>query len=178
VDDSSRDLAQGAKTMTKFDVKATVEELESGTLPDWIAQHLKQYIDSGGSEGHYFDATTVGGSGIVPSLLLTTVGRRSGKRTTMPLFYGTCDAGYVVIASKGGADTQPAWFHNLCAAPDVEIQVGPERFAVRARIAEGAEREALWAQMEAAYPPYRDYQARTTRRIPVVVLERAPESGK
>jgi len=163
--------------MTKFDVKATVDELESGTLPAWIARHLAQYLESGGREGHYFDATTVGGSGLVPSLLLTTVGRRSGRRTTMPLFYGTCDSGYVVIASKGGAQTQPAWYLNLCAAPDVEIQVGPERFAVRARTAEGVEREALWAQMEAVYPPYRDYQARTARTIPVVVLERTPHGN-
>jgi len=159
--------------MTKFDVTETVKELEGGKVPDWINAHLKQYLESGGREGHYFDATAYGGKGLVPSLLLTTVGRRSGKKTTMPLFYGETPTGYVIIGSKGGAETQPAWYHNLVAEPMAEIQVGAAHFAVKARIAVGAERERLWAQMEAVYPPYRDYQAKTNRQIPVFVLERS-----
>ncbi|MEQ8492822.1 MAG: nitroreductase family deazaflavin-dependent oxidoreductase [Gammaproteobacteria bacterium] len=158
--------------MTKFDVRTSVDEIEAGKVPDWIQAHLAQYLESGGREGHYFDAGQVGGSGLVPSLLLTTVGRRSGRRVTMPLFYGTTAQGYVVIASKGGAATQPAWYHNLCAAPEVEVQVGTERHTLRARIAEGEERSRLWQQMAQVYPPYEDYQARTERTIPVVVLER------
>lgn len=159
--------------MSDFDVAATVDELESGTVPAWIRQHLAQYLASGGHEGHYFDASTVGAAGLVPSLLLTTVGRRSGRRTTMPLFYGTTAQGFVVIGSKGGAATHPAWYHNLRADPVAAVQVGPRHHAVRARTARGDERAALWAQMVALYPPYADYQARTTREIPVVVLERA-----
>lgn len=158
--------------MTTFKVADTVKELESGKLPDWIGEHLRQYRESGGREGHYFDATAVGGKGLVPSLLLTTVGRRSGNQTTMPLFYGDTDKGYVIIGSKGGSDSPPAWYLNLLAQPACEVQVGPAFFSVMARVASGAEREALWGQMEAVYPPYKDYQARTSREIPVVVLER------
>lgn len=158
--------------MSKFDPTDTAKALESGTVPTWIADHLKQYVESGGREGHYFDSTPYGGVGPVASLLLTTVGRRSGKKTTMPLFYGPTEKGYVIIGSKGGSDTQPAWYHNLVDQPLAEVQVGPEHHPIRARVASGPEREKLWEQMAAVYPPYRDYQSRTTRQIPVVLLER------
>lgn len=158
--------------MTDFDVRDTVKELESGTVPGWIQEHLRRYVASNGQDGHYFDASAVGASGLVPSLLLTTVGRRSGKRTTMPLFYGTTTTGYVVIGSKGGSDTHPAWHLNLLANPAAEVQVGAAHHAVRARLAQGQERAALWQQMVAVYPPYTSYQAATQREIPVVVLER------
>ena len=158
--------------MTDFDVRETVKALESGTVPAWIQDHLRRYVESNGADGHYFDASAVGASGLVPSLLLTTVGRRSGRRTTMPLFYGTTTNGYVVIGSKGGSDTHPAWHLNLLADPNAEVQVGAGRHAVRARLAEGRERADLWKQMVAVYPPYTRYQAATQREIPVVVLER------
>jgi deazaflavin-dependent oxidoreductase (nitroreductase family) len=158
--------------MERIDVDATVRELESGTLPGWIADHLRRYRESGGREGHLFDATAVGGRADTPSLLLTTTGRHSGERRPMPLFYGTDGPRYVVIGSKGGADTHPAWYLNLCAEPRVELQVGPESFAAIARVAGGAERERLWRLMAGIYPPYDAYQAKTTREIPVVVLER------
>lgn len=165
--------------MSKFDVSQTVAELEGGTVPAWIQEHLRAYRESGGSEGHDFDARPYGGTGIVPSLLLTTTGRLSGERREMPLFYGAAGDGFVVIGSKGGSATQPAWYLNLLAEPRAEVQVRERRIAVRARVAEGDERAALWARMVALYPMYEDYQARTPRRIPVVVLEpvdTAPET--
>jgi deazaflavin-dependent oxidoreductase (nitroreductase family) len=108
--------------------------------------------------------------GKAPILLLTLAGRKSGKRRTTPLLYGRDGDNYVVIASMGGAPKHPAWYHNL-QGQEAEIQVGRKRLRVRARDAEGEERERLWALMVSLYPPYDDYQTKTERRIPVVVLE-------
>ena len=158
--------------MSELDIDETLRDLASGRLPDWIGDHLRVYRESGGREGHLFDASFAGGGAAVPTLLLTTIGRRSGKPHTMPLIYGEMGGVYVIIGSKGGAPTQPAWFHNLCAEPHVELQVGPEIFNAIARTAAGAEREQLWQYMASVYPPFLDYQVKTTREIPVVVLER------
>lgn len=107
-------------------------------------------------------------------LVLHHVGRRSGDARETPLFYGQDGDQLVLIASKGGVEKHPAWFHNLMAmdAADVELPGGARR-RVRPRIAEGAERERLWRLMSADYPTYDDYQRQTERRIPVVVLEPA-----
>lgn len=108
-----------------------------------------------------------------PMLLLRTVGRRSGQARTAALLYVRHGDAYVIIASKGGAPNHPAWFHNLKAQPDVEIQVGRERIPVRARIAEGDERERMWARAdEVNEGQYSVYQSRTDRVIPVIALER------
>jgi len=107
-----------------------------------------------------------------PMLLLRTVGRRTREPRTAALLYVRDGDAYAVIASKGGAPNHPGWFHNLKAEPDVEIQVGRERIPVRARIAEGEERARLWARAdEVNQGQYEVYQSRTTRPIPVVVLE-------
>ena len=108
--------------------------------------------------------------GKAPILLLTVAGRKSGKRRTTPLLYGRDGDNYVVIASMGGAPKHPAWYHNL-QGQEAEIQVGRKRLRVRARDAEGEERERLWALMVSLYPSYDSYQQKTERRIPVVVLE-------
>jgi deazaflavin-dependent oxidoreductase (nitroreductase family) len=108
--------------------------------------------------------------GKAPILLLTVAGRKSGKRRTTPLLHGRDGDNYVVIASMGGAPKHPAWYHNL-QGQEAEIQVGRKRLRVRARDAEGEERERLWALMVSLYPSYDDYQKKTERRIPVVVLE-------
>jgi deazaflavin-dependent oxidoreductase (nitroreductase family) len=105
-------------------------------------------------------------------LLLTTTGARTGRHVTSPLAYTRSGDAYVVIASKGGAPTNPDWYHNLVANPDVNVVVGAESFAARARIAEGEERERLFAAQAALMPGFADYQRKTTRQIPVVVLER------
>jgi len=106
-----------------------------------------------------------------PMLLLRTVGRRSGQPRTSALLYVRDGDGYVVVASKGGDPHHPGWFHNLMADPDVEIQVGRQRLAVHARVAEGEERSWLWARAdEVNKGQYSVYQTRTDREIPVVVL--------
>jgi deazaflavin-dependent oxidoreductase (nitroreductase family) len=105
-----------------------------------------------------------------PVLLLTATGRKTGKRRTTPLLYGLDGDSLVVIASKGGDPKHPAWYLNARGA-EAEVQIGRERRRVRARDAEGDERERLWALMVGVYPEYAEYQKKTTRQIPVVVLE-------
>ena len=113
----------------------------------------------------------VGGRvGKAPVLLLTVAGRTTGKQRTTPLLYGRDGDNLVVIASVGGAPKHPAWYLNL-QGQEAEVQIGRERRRVRARDAEGEERDRLWAQMAAVYAPYQAYQQKTERRIPVVVLE-------
>jgi deazaflavin-dependent oxidoreductase (nitroreductase family) len=107
-----------------------------------------------------------------PVLLLTVRGRKSGKLRTAPLLYGRDGANYVVIASKGGDPKHPAWYLNLRRG-EADLRIGADTVHVRARDAEGDERDRLWAQMVAVWPPYADYQRKTERRIPVVVLEPA-----
>ena len=143
-------------------------------LPDWIKDHLTRYLASNGQDGHLWDATLGGGTGLCPTLLLTTVGRKTGEALTLPLIYGRTGDAYVVIASKGGAPAHPAWYLNLAANPEVGVQVMAERFTARARTASGAERTALWQMMVGVYHPYEKYQAATAREIPVVVLDRLP----
>jgi deazaflavin-dependent oxidoreductase (nitroreductase family) len=142
------------------------------SLPDWIKDHLRRYLATDGADGHLWDATLGGGTGMVPTLLLTTTGRKSGQPLTLPLIYGEYGNNVVVIASKGGAPAHPAWYLNLEATPEVGVQVKADRFDARARTASGAEREMLWKQLVGIYHPYEKYQAATTREIPVVVLER------
>ncbi len=140
-------------------------------MPKWMADHVRQYVDSGGAEGHMWDSTSVGGPGLLPTLLLTTTGRRSSKTRVMPLIYGESGGSYVIVASKGGAPKHPAWYLNLDALPEVGVQVATERFTAKARTASGEERQRLWEQMVDIYPPYADYQKKTDREIPVVVLD-------
>lgn len=128
------------------------------------AEHVRVYRDTGGEHGYRWRGTTI--------LLLTTTGRKSGERRTTPLIQRTDDGRYVVVASKGGSDEHPDWYLNLREDPDVEIQVEAERFPVEAETTEGDERERLWKLMVEDWPAYDDYQAKTDRRIPVVVLSR------
>ena len=146
-----------------------------GDLPDWIQGHLRQYLATDGADGHMWDSSAAGGPGLIPTLLLTTTGRRSGSVKTLPLIYGKADGAYVIVASKGGAPEHPAWYLNLVAMPEVGVQVLGERFSARARTATGDERAKRWEQLAQIYPPYNDYQTKTEREIPVVVLERVAD---
>ena len=150
---------------------STHDQTDAPPLPKWIRNHLDQYA-ADPEKARLFDASAVGGYENTPTLLLTTRGRRTGRTLTMPLIYGEFDGSYVVIASKGGAPTHPGWFHNLTAEPSVASQVGSEHIEVTARVADGDERARLWAAMAELYPPYLEYEKRTDRVIPVVVLER------
>ena len=107
-----------------------------------------------------------------PVLLLTTMGARSGQPRLAPLVYSRDGDSYVIVASKGGAPTHPAWYHNLLTHPVATVEVGGETFEARARVTEGTERDRLFAERVAASPNFAEYQRRTTRVIPVVVLER------
>ena len=148
------------------------ETPESIELPGWIQDHVRRYLASDGEDGHMWDASSAGGAGIFPTLLLTTTGRQSGEPRLLPLIYGTSESDHVIIASKGGFPQHPAWYLNLVAEPSVDLQVGSEKFRARARTAQGEERTRLWDAMVSVYPPYAEYQARAGREIPVVVLER------
>jgi deazaflavin-dependent oxidoreductase (nitroreductase family) len=132
---------------------------------DWVAEHVEKYVETDGADGHMWRG--------VPTLLLTTKGRKSGQWRRTALIYGKDGDRYLVVASRGGAPRHPAWYLNLAANPEVHVQVGAERFAARARPATAAEKPALWKTMTAIWPAYDEYQGRTKRQIPVIVIERA-----
>jgi deazaflavin-dependent oxidoreductase (nitroreductase family) len=133
--------------------------------PGWAGDHVRRYVETGGAEGHERRPG-------VHTLLLTTRGRRSGKARRTALIYGRDGDRYAVVASKGGADEHPQWYRNIVADPRVRVQVGPERFAALARPATPDEKAQLWPIMTGIWPDYDEYQTRTDRDIPVVVLER------
>jgi deazaflavin-dependent oxidoreductase (nitroreductase family) len=134
---------------------------------DWVRDQVEQYERSGGTE-----ATTFLDTGL-PVVIVTMRGRRSGKVRKAPVMRVEDGGEYAIVASKGGDPKHPGWYWNLLAHPDdVELQDGPERFAVTVREVEGAERERWWERAVAAYPPYAEYQSATPRRIPVLVATR------
>jgi deazaflavin-dependent oxidoreductase (nitroreductase family) len=128
-------------------------------------EHVRVYRETDGEVGHIWRR----GAKI---LLLTTRGRRTGEPRTAPLIYENAGDAFVVVASKGGADEHPGWYRNLLAEPEVEVQVLGDVFPATARTAAGEERERLWRLAALQWPPYDEYQARTDREIPVVVLDR------
>jgi deazaflavin-dependent oxidoreductase (nitroreductase family) len=142
-------------------------------LPQWMIDHTNRYLSSGGKDGHMYTITPPNyGELTVPSLLLTTKGRKSGEKYIFPLFYGKTGNSYFVVASKGGAPDHPGWYKNMLANPEVEIQVGTDKLKARARTASGEERARLWKQATEFWPPYVDYQKKVpNREIPIVVLD-------
>jgi deazaflavin-dependent oxidoreductase (nitroreductase family) len=128
-------------------------------------EHVERYLETDGAEGHdWGNGTTI--------LLLTTTGRKSGREYTHPLIYREHDGAYLIVASKGGADEPPEWYRNLQARPEVEVQIKADRFTARARTASAQEKPELWQAMVEVWPDYDEYQKKTSRDIPVVVLER------
>ena len=125
---------------------------------------MARYRETAGEEGHDWQGTK--------TLLLTTTGRRSGEPRELPLIYGRDGDDYLVVASKGGAPAHPAWYLNLEQDPEVEVQVGAERFKARARTATADERPRMWKTMTTEWPAYDDYQTKTDREIPIVVITR------
>jgi deazaflavin-dependent oxidoreductase (nitroreductase family) len=132
-------------------------------MSDFNTQIIEEFRSNEGRVGGPFAGA--------PMLLLHTTGARSGVERVHPLMYRPVDGGWAVFASKAGADTHPAWFHNLVARPTAEIEVGTDRHAVTARVTQGAEREAIWSAQRSDYPGFAGYEAKTERVIPVVVLE-------
>ena len=131
----------------------------------WVNEHIQRYVDTGGEDGHEWRPG-------VPTLLLTTRGRKSGVLRRTALIYGRDADAYLVVASQGGSPRHPAWYLNLVAEPQVHVQVGSEGFDARARPATAEERARLWPEMTRIWPAYDDYQRKTDREIPVVVLTR------
>jgi deazaflavin-dependent oxidoreductase (nitroreductase family) len=129
-------------------------------------EHVERYRATDGAEGYRWRNDT-------EILLLTTIGRKSGKERTRALIHREIDGRYVIVASKGGAPEHPAWYLNMRDESEVHVQVKADRFAATHRDAVGEERERLWKAMVEVWPAYDEYQARTDREIPVVVLERA-----
>jgi deazaflavin-dependent oxidoreductase (nitroreductase family) len=128
--------------------------------------HVEAYRKTDGAEGYDWQ----GGSHII---LLTTIGHRSGEERTVPLIFGKDGDDYLIVASKGGADEPPAWYVNLEANPEVTVQDRADVFKAVARTATPEEQARLWPIVTKEWPPYDEYQTRTTRRIPIVILQRA-----
>ena len=127
--------------------------------------HVERYLETDGADGYQWrNGTRI--------LILFTTGRKSGEERTHALIFEDWKDSFLVVASKGGTDTPPAWFLNLQADPDAEIQIKGDRFGVRARVATDDEKPEMWEKMTDAWPDYDDYQEKTDRVIPVVVLER------
>lgn len=129
------------------------------------AEHVQKYRETNGVEGHDWNGTTV--------LLLTTTGRKSGQKRTSPLIYQEDGDRYLVVASKGGAPQHPDWYLNLRDEPKVTVQIKDDVFDAVARTADESEKPRLWQIMTATWPQYDEYQQKTDRPIPVVILERA-----
>ena len=132
---------------------------------DWNAKIIEEFRSSGGKVGGDFEGA--------PLLLLHTTGAKSGKERVNPMMYLPDDGRLVVFASKAGAPTNPDWYHNLVANPKASVEVGTDTIDVNARVATGEERERLWSRQKELYPGFAEYEAKTTREIPVIVLERA-----
>ncbi|PUB20802.1 deazaflavin-dependent oxidoreductase (nitroreductase family) [Promicromonospora sp. AC04] len=127
-------------------------------------EHIRAYEETDGRVGHEWLPG-------VHTLVLTTIGRKTGRERKFAAIYRKVGADYVLVASRGGKDTHPAWYLNLLAHARVEVQVGADKFVVDARTARDDERERLWPLMVDVFPTYAEYQSGTTRILPVVVLE-------
>lgn len=133
-------------------------------MSDWNNRIIDEFRANDGKVGGIFEGK--------PLLLLHHVGARSGIARVSPLMFQRVGDSYAVFASKGGADTNPDWFHNLKANPEVTIEVGRDKVDVRARVAEGAEHERIWERQKREFPQFAGYEEKTSReRIPVIILE-------
>lgn len=134
-------------------------------MSDWNSKIIEEFRANEGRVGGQFEGA--------PLLLLHTVGAKSGQERVNPVMYQALPDGYAVFASKGGAPTNPDWYHNVLANPQVSAEIGTTTLELRARVAEGDERERIWSAQKAAYPGFADYERKTSRQIPVVILEPA-----
>jgi len=138
---------------------------------DWISDHRELYLSSGGTRGHIVDVSSVGGRQLTTHCLIKYVGRKSGKTYISPLIYGNVGGEIVIVASKGGADTNPEWYLNILASETIGVQIATQAFEATWREPEGEERHEVWAFMTHLFPPYLAYQRSTSRHIPVVMLK-------
>ncbi len=132
-------------------------------MSDWNDKIIAEFRENAGQVGGVFEDR--------PLLLLHSTGAKSGEARLSPLMYLEVDTGYAIFASMAGAPNNPAWFHNLMAQPEVSVEIGTEKIPVTARRTEGAERDRIWEAQKQAFPFFAEYEAKTPRQIPVVVLE-------
>lgn len=132
----------------------------------WVREQVTEYEGSGGTSG-----TTLRDTGL-PVVVVTNRGAKTGKIRKTPLMRVEHEGTYLAVASKGGAPEHPLWYFNLLANPDVVVQDGPDKWEATAREISGTERAVWWERAVAAYPPYAEYQEKTSRLIPVFVLEK------
>jgi deazaflavin-dependent oxidoreductase (nitroreductase family) len=137
---------------------------------EYVHAHKRDYIKSEGAQGHIVDVRGIGGLQFTTHLLLETTGRRTGERRIVPLIYGNWGGEVVVVASKGGADVDPAWYLNLKHQPEVSLQIATQAFRASWREPHGLERASVWSFMDGLYPPYIDCRAATRREIPMVLF--------
>jgi deazaflavin-dependent oxidoreductase (nitroreductase family) len=142
----------------------SLEQAPLDSPTQWVADHIRRYVATDGRDGHIFNGT--------PTLLLTTLGRKSGLPRRLALIYGRDGDDYVVVGSNGGAPKHPAWYNNLVAHPEVKVQVLGDKFMARARTATPEEHARLWPRMVEIFPTYAQYQKKTDRPIPLVILSR------
>jgi deazaflavin-dependent oxidoreductase (nitroreductase family) len=133
-------------------------------MSDWNDKVIAEFRANQGRVG--------GGFAGAPLLLLHSTGARTGQERVNPMMYQAVGDGFAVFASKGGADTHPDWYHNLRAHPEARIEVGTETLDVTARVLDAEEREAIWQEQKARYPGFADYETKTDRVIPVIMLQR------
>jgi len=132
-------------------------------MTDWNSKIIEEFRANHGRVGGQFDGA--------PLLLLHTVGAKTGQQRVNPMMYQQLADGYAVFASKAGAPTNPDWYHNLLAHPRVKAEIGARTVELLARVATGDERAQIWAAQKADYPGFADYERKTSRQIPVIVLE-------
>jgi deazaflavin-dependent oxidoreductase (nitroreductase family) len=137
---------------------------------NWKEDHLRMYLRSGGAKGHIVDVSDIGGHKFTTTLLLELVGRKSGKTRINPLIYGDIGGEVVIVASKGGADRDPAWYLNIQDSKEIRFQIASQAFRGTWREPKGAERAKVWEFMVGVFPPYKSYQASTQREIPLVMI--------
>lgn len=138
---------------------------------DWMVEHRTMYLQSGGAKGHIMDLTPVGAHNFGTHCLIKYIGRKSGKIFITPLCYGDIGGEVVIVASKGGADENPAWYLNIRDMKEIEFQIATQAFRATWREPTGAEREKVWNFMVDCYPFYANYQASTERQIPLVMMK-------
>jgi deazaflavin-dependent oxidoreductase (nitroreductase family) len=152
-----------------------MSDASSGAIRDvrrnWVVEHRENYLRSGGTEGHIMDITAVGGYPFATHCLIKYKGRNSGKTYITPLCYGDIGGEVVICASKGGADEHPAWYLNIQASTEIELQVATQAFRATWREPVGPERERVWAFMQACFPFYTTYQSSTKRVLPLVMMK-------
>lgn len=129
----------------------------------WNKEVIEEFRANGGWAGGYLEG--------MPLLILFNYGAKTGALRVNPLAYQKVEGGYAIFGSKGGSPTNPSWYHNLMARPEVEVELGTDTFMVRARLTEGEERERIWTRQKLDFPQFADYEKKTSRQIPVLVLE-------